>query len=120
MTCIQDGSSCPRCQHDQLEVVPRNGYLEVKSDDEVVADLYYWNAAGDLFAQAVRWKLRQGALVSRGTAYRELLDVADQDIRQFYLACTLIRREGSFGHFDETLSFGVVFKRCRRHTRKLK
>ncbi|MNY45676.1 hypothetical protein D3C86_1807970 [compost metagenome] len=50
------------------------------------------------------------ALVSRGTAYRELLDVADQDIRQFYFwRVRTLRREGSVGHFDETLSFGVVF-----------
>ncbi|BDN90770.1 hypothetical protein KAM479_34830 [Aeromonas caviae] len=96
--------------HDQLEVVPRNGYLEVKSDDEVVADLYYWNAGWGP-VRPMQFDGNCGtALVSRGTAYRELLDVADQDIRQFYFwRVRSLRREGSFGHFDETLSFGVVF-----------
>lgn len=97
-------------EYDQVEVVPRNGYLEVKSDDEVVADLYYWNAGWG----PVRPMQLDGncgtALVSRGTAYRELPDVADQDIRQFYFwRVRTLRREGSFDHFDETLSLGVVF-----------
>lgn len=96
--------------YDQLEVVPHNGYLEVKSDDEVVADLYYWNAGWGP-VRPMQFDGNCGtALVSRGTAYRELLDVADQDIRQFYFwRVRSLRREGSFGHFDETLSFGVVF-----------
>lgn len=97
-------------ENDQLEVIPRNGYLEVKSDDEVVADLYYWNAGWGP-VRPMQFDGNCGTtLVSRGTAYRELLDLGDQDIRQFYFwRVRTLRREGSFDHFDETLNFGLVF-----------
>lgn len=96
--------------HDSLEVTPRNGYLEVKSNDEVVADLYYWNA-GWSPVRPMQFEGNCGTtLISRGTAYREQSGVADQDIRQFYFwRVRTLYRERTFDHFGETLSLGVVF-----------
>ena len=97
-------------EHDQLEVVPRNGHLEVKSDDEVVADLYYGNAGWGL-VRPMQFDGNCGtALVSRGTAYRKQPGMAGQDIRSFYFwRLRTLHRNGSFERFAETLSLGVIF-----------
>lgn len=96
--------------YDQLEVVPRYGYLEAKSDDEVVADLYYWNAGWGP-VRPIQLDGNCGtALVSRGTAYRKLPGLADQMLRSFYLwRVRTLQRKYTYDSFDETLSFGVVF-----------
>lgn len=96
--------------HDLLEVVPHNGQLEVKLDDKVVADLYYWNAGwGPVHPMQFDGNCGT-ALVSKGKAYRELPDVADQDMRSFYYwRVRTLSRKGSYESFDETLNFGVVF-----------
>lgn len=96
--------------HELIEVVPRNGQLEVKSDNDVVAEFYYWNAGWGP-ARPMRFDGNCGtALVSKGKAYRELSDVADQNMRSFYFWCVrTLSRKGSFERFDETLKFGVVF-----------
>ncbi|EPC5665635.1 multidrug DMT transporter permease [Klebsiella grimontii] len=96
--------------HELIEIVPRNGQLEVKSDNEVVADLYYWNAGWGP-VRPMQFDGNCGtALVSKGKAYRELPDVPDQDMRSFYFWRVLtLHRKGSYERFEEALSFGVVF-----------
>lgn len=96
--------------HELIEIVPRNGQLEVKSDNEVVADLYYWNAGWGP-ARPMQFDGNCGtALVSKGKAYRELTDVAGQDVRSFYYwRVRTLHRKGFYENFDETLKFGVVF-----------
>lgn len=96
--------------YDLIEVIPRNGQLEVKSDNDVVADFYYWNAGWGP-ARPMQFDGNCGtALVSKGKAYRELPDVPNQDIRSFYFwRVRTLHRKGSYERFEETLSFGVVF-----------
>lgn len=96
--------------YDLIEVIPRNGQLEVKSDNDVVADFYYWNAGWGP-ARPMQFEGNCGtALVSKGKAYRELPDVPNQDIRSFYFwRVRTLHRKGSYERFEETLSFGVVF-----------
>ena len=96
--------------YDLIEVIPRNGQLEVKSDNEVVADLYYWNAGWGP-VRPMQFDGNCGtALVSKGKNYRVLPDVAAQDMRSFYFwRVRTLNRKGSYERFEETLSFGVVF-----------
>lgn len=96
--------------HELIEVISRSGQLEVKSDNEVVANLYYWNAGWGPF-RPMQFDGNCGtALVSKGKAYRNLPDVAHQDIRSFYFwRVRTLHRKGSYESFDELLKFGVVF-----------
>ncbi|MCC3705553.1 multidrug DMT transporter permease [Rouxiella badensis] len=96
--------------HDLIEVVPRNGLLEVKSDNETIADLYYWNTGWGP-VRPMQFDGNCGtALVSKGKAYRELPDVADQNMRSFYFwRVRTLHRKDSYEHFKETLKFGVIF-----------
>ncbi|CQH35436.1 multidrug DMT transporter permease [Yersinia enterocolitica] len=96
--------------HELIEIVPRNGQLEVKSGNEVVADFYYWNAGWGP-VRPMQFDGNCGtALVSKGKVYRELPDVAAQDMRSFYFwRVRTLHRKGSFDSFDEAMDFGVVF-----------
>ena len=70
--------------HGQLEVMPRDGTLEVKSGGEVVADLSYWNAGWGP-VRPVQFDGNCGtALISRGTAYRAAPGSTASDVRSFY------------------------------------
>jgi hypothetical protein len=95
---------------DYEEIVPCDGQLEVKVEDQVVADLCYWNAGWG----PARPKQLSGscgtALVSRGTAYRESAGSEDGALRTFYLwQVRTLHRNSSFGEFDETLTMGAFF-----------
>jgi len=96
--------------HKLIEVVPSNKKLEVTSKNKVVADLYYWNVGWGP-VRPMQFDGNCGtALLSRGKAYREQPNVADQNMRSFYLwRVRTLNRKGSFGIFDEKLSVGVVF-----------
>lgn len=79
----------------QLEVTPRDGMLEVKSGNEVVADLSYWNAGWGP-VRPMQFGGNCGiALVSRGKAYRTSPDEAVQEVRSFYFwRVRMLHRKG--------------------------
>ena len=95
---------------DEAEIVPCGGQLEVKVEDQVVADLCYWNA-GWAPARPKRLSGNCGtALVSRGTAYRESAGSEDRALRTFYLwQLRVLHRNSSLDKFDETLTTGAFF-----------
>lgn len=94
----------------ELEVTPRDGRLEIKAEDQVIADLCYWNAGWG----PARPRLLRGncgtALISRGTAYREGAGPECGPLRAFYLwQVRTLRRSNSFEEFSETLESGAMF-----------
>lgn len=94
----------------EVEITPRDGQLEVKVEDQVVADLWYWNAGWG----PARPRLFRGscgtALISRGTAYREGAGTESGPLRAFYLwQVRTLHRSSSFGEFSETLESGAMF-----------
>lgn len=96
--------------HGLLEVMPHEGQLHVKSGNEVVADLCYWNAGWGP-ARPMQFEGNCGtALVSRGTTYRAIPRSTAPDVRSFYLwRVRTLHRKSTFDHFDEMLTFGVGF-----------
>lgn len=96
--------------HGLLELTARGGQLEVKSGEQVVADLSYWNAGWG----PVRPREFEGncgtALVSAGTAYRSTPGSAAPEPRAFYLwRVRTLHRNATYARFDETVTFGVAF-----------
>lgn len=94
----------------EFEVTPRDGLLEIKVEDLVVADLCYWNAGWG----PARPRLLRGncgtALISRCTAYRESAGPESGPLRAFYLwQVRTLHRSSSFGEFSETLASGTMF-----------
>lgn len=94
----------------EVEVTPRDGQLEIKGEDHVVADLCYWNAGWG----PARPRLLRGncgtALISRGTDYREGAGTECGPLRAFYLwQVRTLHRSSSFGEFSETLASGAMF-----------
>lgn len=96
--------------HGLLEVMPREGQLEIKSGSDVVADLRYWNAGWGP-VRPMQFAGNCGtALVSKGTAYRATPSSTTPDVRSFYSWRVLtLHRKGTLDRFDETLTFGVEF-----------
>lgn len=94
----------------EAEIVPRDGQLEIKVDDKVVADLCYWNAGwGPARAKQLGGNCGT-ALVSRGTAYREGAGSQDVALRCFYLwQVRTLHRSNSSDEFEETLATGAFF-----------
>lgn len=94
----------------ELEITPRDGQLEVKVEDQVVADLCYWNAGwGPARPRQLRGNCGT-ALTSRGTAYREGASSEKGLLRAFYLwQVRTLHRSSSFGEFSETLATGAMF-----------
>lgn len=94
----------------EVEVTPRDGQLEIKVEDHVIADLCYWNAGwGPARPRQLRGNCGT-ALISRGTAYRESAGPECGPQRAFYLwQVRTLHRSSSFGEFSETLASGVVF-----------
>lgn len=94
----------------EIEIAPRNGQLEVNVEDQVVADLCYWNAG---WGPSRPWQLRGNcgtALVSRGIAYREAVDSENGALRAFYLwQIRTLYRSGSFDAFSEKFAAGAMF-----------
>lgn len=94
----------------EVEITPRDGQLEVKVDDQAVADFDYWNAGWG----AARPRLFGGncgtALISRGTAYREGVGSESEPLRAFYLwQVRTLHRNSSHEEFSETLVSGAMF-----------
>lgn len=75
-----------------------------------IADLYYWNTGWGP-VRPMQFDGNCGtALFSKGKTYRDLPDIAAQDMRSFYFwRVRKLHRKGSYESFDEILSFGVVF-----------
>lgn len=94
----------------QAELTPRDGKLEIKVDDQVVADFCYWNAGWGA-ARPVQFGGNCGtALTSRGKCYREGLASTRGEVRSFYLwQVKTLQRNGSLGEFSETLAKGAMY-----------
>jgi len=94
----------------EAEIAPRNGQLEVKVEDQVVADFSYWNAGwGPARPKQLRGNCGT-ALISRGNAYREGASSEVRPLRAFYLwQVRTLHRSGSFDPFSETLTAGAMF-----------
>lgn len=95
---------------DEIAVTPRDGQLEVKVEDQVVADFCYWNAGWG----PARPRQLSGncgtALISRSTAYRESAGSVSAPLRAFYLwQVRTLNRVNSFGEFSEEIAMGTLF-----------
>ena len=93
-----------------VDMAPSGGQLEAKVGDEAVAELCYWNAG---WGPARPSQLRGNcgtALISRGTAYREVPSPVLEPLRSFYLwqVRTLLRPNG-YGTFRKELTSGTIF-----------
>lgn len=94
----------------RAELSPRDGQLEIKVDEQVVADLCYWNAGWGT-ARPMQFGGNCGtALTSRGTGYREEPTSMREKVRSFYLwQVRTLQRNGSFNEFSETLATGAMY-----------
>ena len=94
----------------EVEIAPRDGQLEVKAEDQVVADLCYWNAGwGPARPRPFRGNCGT-VLISRGTAYREGAGFGSEPLRTFYLwQVRTLQRSDSFEEFSETQASGIIF-----------
>lgn len=95
---------------EQAELTPRGGQLEIKVDEQVIADLCYWNAGWGT-ARPMQFGGNCGtALTSRGRCYREGEDGLEGTVRSFYLwQVKTLHRSNTFEPFDQTLTTGVMF-----------
>lgn len=95
---------------DQAELIPRGGQLEIKVDEQVIADLCYWNAGWGT-ARAMQFSGNCGtALTSRGRCYREGEDTLEGEVRSFYLwQVKTLHRSNTFDPFNQTLTTGAMF-----------
>lgn len=94
---------------DEVEVVPNDGQLDVKVEDQIVADFSYWNVGWG----AARPRQLQGncgtALISRGTRYRECAALESEPLRAFYFwQVRRLDRNNCFDELSETLLTGVI------------
>ncbi len=94
----------------EAEVTPHGGQLEIKVDEQVVADLCYWNAGWGP-ARPKQFGGNCGtALVSRGKGYREGTLSTSGPVRSFYLwQVRTLHRDNTFDKFSQTLVTGVTF-----------
>ncbi|MBX8560177.1 multidrug DMT transporter permease [Pseudomonas cichorii] len=94
----------------QAELIPRNGQLEIKVNEQVVADLCYWNAGWGA-ARPMQFGGNCGtALTSRGTGYRERPALTEGTVRSFYLwQVKTLHRGNTFDRFSQTLTMGAMF-----------
>ena len=94
----------------EAEVTPHGGQLEIKVDEQVVADLCYWNAGWGP-ARPKQFGGNCGtALVSRGKGYRERTLSTSGPVRSFYLwQVRTLHRDNTFDKFSQTLVMGVTF-----------
>jgi hypothetical protein len=94
----------------QAEVRPVGTTLEILEDEQVVADYIHWNAGWGPVRPLALSGACGAALVSRGTAYREISATEGQVVRSFYLwQVRLLHRSNTYDAFDETLKSGVLF-----------
>lgn len=94
----------------RVQITPCKEHLEVKIEDQVVADLCYWNAGWGP-ARPKQFHGNSGtALISRGYAYRESTGLESVLLRSFYLwQVRTLQRSSSLDEFSETLMTGVLF-----------
>ncbi|MFA5824994.1 MAG: ATP-binding protein [Gallionellaceae bacterium] len=94
----------------EVEITPRDGQLEVKVEDQAIADFYYWNAGwGPARPRSLRGNCGT-ALISRGTVYREGACADSGPLRAFYFwQVRTLHRSNSFDEFSETLTNGAMF-----------
>ena len=94
----------------QIEVCQEGGSLEVLEDDQVVAGYSHWNAGWGPVRPTQLSGASGAALVSRGTAYREVPASEGQVVRSFYLwQVRILQRNSTQEAFDEILKGGVFF-----------
>ncbi|WP_255581269.1 multidrug DMT transporter permease [Caballeronia sp. dw_276] len=94
----------------EAEVTPRGGQLEIKADEQVVADLCYWNAGWGPASPKQFGGNCGTALVSRGKSYREGTLSTSEPVRSFYLwQVRTLHRDNTFNRFSQTLVTGVTF-----------
>jgi hypothetical protein len=95
---------------DQAELTPRDGQLEIKVNEQVVADFCYWNAGWGV-ARPMQFGGNCGtALTSRGTGYRKGIFLTEGVVRSFYLwQVRALHRDNTFDRFSETLKVGAMF-----------
>lgn len=95
---------------DQAELAPCDGRLEVKVDEQVIADLSYWNAGWGV-VRPIQFSGNCGtALISRGTGYREGAVSPEGTVRSFYLwRVRTLHRDNTFESFNQTLTTGSMF-----------
>lgn len=95
---------------DEVEITPRDGQLEVKVEDQVVADFCCWNAGWGPARPRQLSGNCGAALISRGTAYRESAGSAPAPLRAFYLwQVRTLNRVNSFDEFSEEIAMGTLF-----------
>lgn len=95
---------------DEIEVTPNNGQLDIKAEDQIIADFSYWNIGWG----AARPRQLQGncgtALISHGTTYRESTTQNNESLCAFYFwQVRRLDRNNSLNEFSETLLTGVIF-----------
>ena len=96
--------------HGLLELSARGGQLEVRSGEQVVADLSYWNAGWGPVRPGEFSGNCGTALVSAGTAYRNTPASAAPEPRNFYLwRVRTLHRKATYERFEETVAFGATF-----------
>lgn len=94
----------------EAEVTPHGGQLEIKVDEQVVADLCYWNAAWGPARPQQFGGTCGTALISRGKGYREGTLSTSGPVRSFYLwQMRTLHRDNTFDKFSQTLVTGVTF-----------
>lgn len=95
---------------DQAELTPSGGQLKVKVDEQVIADLCYWNAGWGA-ARPMQFSGNCGtSLASRGTGYREGSIPKEDKVRSFYLwQVSTLHRGNTFDTFNQTLTTGAIF-----------
>jgi hypothetical protein len=95
---------------DLAELTPCDERLEVNVDEQVIADLCYWNAGWGT-ARPIQFSGNCGtALISRGTGYREGAVSTEGSVRSFYLwQVRTLHRDNTFDSFNQTLTTGVMF-----------
>ncbi|MHC5129234.1 multidrug DMT transporter permease [Pseudomonas inefficax] len=95
---------------DQVELTPYGRQLEVKVDQQVIADLCYWNAGWGA-ARPMHFGGNCGtALTSRGTGYRDMVTSTEGAVRSFYLwQVRTLHRDKTFDRFSQVLTAGAIF-----------
>lgn len=91
-------------------MMPHEGQLQIKVEDQVTANLSYWNAGWGPVRPRQFYGNCGTALISRGTTYRKNADAGGKPLRAFYLwQVRTLYRSNSFDKFSETLTTGVIF-----------
>lgn len=95
---------------DQAELIPQDGLLEIRVNEQIVADFCYWNAGWGA-ARLMEFGGNCGtALTSRGMDYRERHILTAGEVRSFYLwQVRILARDNTFDEFAQTLTMGAMF-----------